>query len=80
MNYVNKRNENEAPETKIDTTNFYQGTGAKIFTAIVWIILVGFSIAFIVLPETIGGWNIIRFAAFASLWFSAYYINRKKTS
>ncbi len=80
MSYVEEFN-NSSPvskTTKIDTKNFYQGRGAKIFNVIIWVFIILFTIGCIIFPDKVEPWRLVQMMIFASVWFSAYYINRNK--
>ena len=77
LNYVEMENAKNITKPKIDTTNFYQGKGALILTGFTWIFLIAICIVYLI-SDKIDAWRIVQFTAFASIWLSAYYFNRKK--
>jgi hypothetical protein len=79
MKYVTSYNEETpADKPRIDTTNFYESTWAKVFTYIMWAALAVFTIVFIAIPDTMDGWRFGQFATGMGIWLAAYYINRSR--
>jgi len=80
MNYIEQHNQlnSDKAEAGIDTTNFYERPWARIFSLIIMVFMIVVLIIFIMMPEKIDFWRVLQLFAFASIFFTAYYLNRRK--
>lgn len=74
--------QNSASEKKgkeqIDTKNFYQSTWAKTLTYLMWLVLIGTTGAYFIVPDIVNPWKLLQFSIYSGIWITAYYANTRK--